>query len=136
MKCDIDTVDLVIDSKIKAKNVFYACNDDSPQKSRIKDDPPSDESLSDDACVEDNEGYESRQSRPSNYYQGVQQFNRRSSNGDSVLRSKNKQVEVKRERDTFTRLIWGGYHKIAEQKTRDSHLGEENADEEATVIGN
>ena len=136
MMWDIETADFVIDSNVKSRNIFYASKTENEINKKKLNDPPSDESLSDEAYVEDNDWYKSRQSRPSSYYQGIQQFNNRSSNGGSVLRSTNKQVEQKRDRDTFSRLIWGGYHKIEDKNERDSNLGEDNADDEATFINN
>lgn len=125
LPCDVKSVDLVINQAAMARQALHADKPDAVE-------PDSDESVSDDEFVRD-ESAGPRQSRCS-YYQSLQAYKRRTSKGPDCLQTQSHDDEESKQKQVFGRLIWGDYSRVTSQRSRDSQLGDDCADDEAAYL--
>lgn len=112
-----------------------------PALEALRSEKQSDETLSEEGMFREKARVSrpSKQPRTSNYYQKLQEYKNRSSRGKSMFNYFHKQPEEEKKEEerasqAYDKLIWGGYHKIVDNRPRDSKAGAEEADEEAVML--
>lgn len=134
----VNTAKLVIDPAVKSRNQILLSQNrtaELPAKIQIESESSSSSEPSiDNTDLVKEAPKHMRESRQSNYFESIQQYKQRSSRGKSMFNSFLREKRDSKHRDSFNKLIWGGYHKIMTNNSQDNIDYNPEPDEEASFL--
>jgi hypothetical protein len=135
-----EKANLIIEDKVKSTKLqdidYFIKTAVLPDLKKEPSNKDSEESLEEEKYEKVTPRY-SRKSRPSNYFQSLQDYKHRSSRGKSMFNTFYGEKQERNKEESLERAIWGGEsHKLLQEKFINSFDKNQEADEEAVFMEN